>query len=121
MNALEIELFLNSTNIMAFSQTNPVNICKTLNAQITVVDNFKYLGSLMNNSLQDFEFRKALARRACHKTKKLWKSDIVKTMKIRIVKITIETMLLNRSETCTINKSLEKRINDATPNLFAWF
>ena len=63
MNASEIELQLNSkkTKIMSFAQTNPrVNIYTTLNAQITIVDNFKYLGSWMNSSLKDFEFRTCL-------------------------------------------------------------
>ena len=47
MNASEIGLQINSekTKIMAFAQTNTVNICTTLNSQITLVDNFKYLGS----------------------------------------------------------------------------
>ena len=47
MNASEIGLQLNSkkTKIMAFAQTNPVNICTMLNSQITIVDNFKYIGS----------------------------------------------------------------------------
>ena len=51
MNASEIGLQLNSkkTKIMAFAQTNPVNICTTLNVQITIVDNFKYLGSWMSS------------------------------------------------------------------------
>ena len=75
MIASEIGLQLNSkkTKIMAFAQTNPVNIFTTLNEQITIVDNFKYLGSWMNSSLKDFKFHKALAWKACQKMKKLWK------------------------------------------------
>ena len=41
MNASEIGLQLNSKNtkIMNFAQTNPINICTTLNKQITIDDN----------------------------------------------------------------------------------
>ena len=94
MNASEIGLQINSKNtkIMSFAQTNPVNISTTVNAQITIVDNFKYLGSWINSSFKDFVFCKAFARKACHKMKKLWISNLAKTLKIRIVKVTIETI-----------------------------
>ena len=96
---------------MYFSQTNSIHICITLNAHITIFDNFKYFGSWMNSYLKDFEFRKALSRRACHNIKKLCNSNIAKTLKIIIVKVTKETILFYGSETWTINKSLEKIIN----------
>ena len=116
MNASEIGLQLNSkkTKIMAFAQTNPVNTCTTLSAQIIIVDNFKYLGSWMNISLKDFEFHKALTWKACQKMKKLYKSNLAITPKIRIIKVTIETISLYESETWTINKLM-----DAIPNIFA--
>ena len=62
----------------------------------------------MNSSLNGFEFRKAIAWKVCHKMKKPWKSNIAKTLKIIIIKVTIETILLYGNETWTINKSLEK-------------
>ena len=92
---------------MAFEQTNPVNICTTLNVQITIVNNLKYLGSWIN-SLKDSEC-KALASKTCNKIKKLWKSNLAKTLKIKISNVTIETILLYGSETLTINKSLGKK------------
>ena len=100
MNASEIGLQLNSkkTKIIAFAQTNLVNICTTLNVQITIVDNFKYLQSWMNSSLKDFEFRKALAWKVCHKMKKLWKSNLAKTLKIRMFKVTIATIYYMESK-----------------------
>ena len=89
MNDSEIGIQINSENtkIMAFAQTNPFNIYTTLNSQITIVDYVKYLGLWMNSSLKYFEFRKALAWKACHKMKKLWESN-------QICKVTIETILL---------------------------
>ena len=113
MNDSEIGLQINleKTKIIDFAQTNPVNICTTLNSEIILVYNFKYFGSWKSSSLKDFEFRKALAWKVCHNMKKLWKSNLAKTLKIRIVKVTIKTTLLYGTETWTINKWLEKRIN----------
>ena len=70
MNASETGLQINSekTNIMSFAKINPVNIYTivrihytytyTLNSQITIVYNLKYLRSWMSSSLKDLEFRK---------------------------------------------------------------
>ena len=124
MNASEIGLQINSKNtkIMAFAQTNPVNICTTLNSQITIVDNLKYLGSWMSSSLKDFEFRKALVWKACHKMKKLRKSNLAKTLKIRIFKVTIETIVLYYMEAKPgiSTNHWKSELMDATP-FFAWF
>ena len=61
---------------MAFNQTNPINIHSLLNADIKVVDNFKYLGAWMSSSSKDFDIRKPLAWQACHKVEKFWNSKL---------------------------------------------
>ena len=71
----------------------------------------------MSSSFKDFEFRKPLDWKACHKMKKLWKSNLAKTLEIKMFKITIETILLYGSEIWTINKSLEIRINGCNTKL----
>ena len=111
--ALKLGLKINSrkTEIMAFSQSEPINIHSLLNEDIKVVNNFKYLGAWMSSSSKDFEIRKALAWQACHKLKKLWNSKLKRKLKIRTFQATIESILLYGSETWTIDKSLERRIN----------
>ena len=52
--------------------------CKTV---LKVVDHFKYLGAWMAISLKDFEVRKAIAWKACHKLKKIWKSTMNRKLK----------------------------------------
>ena len=96
---------------MAFSQSEPIYIHSLLNEDIKVVNNFKYLGAWMSSSSKDFEIRKALAWQACHKLKKLWNSKLKRKLKIRTFQATIESILLYGSETWTIDKSLERRIN----------
>ena len=96
---------------MAYNQIKPVILhtkCKTV---LKVVDNFKYLGAWMANSLKDFEVRKEIAWKACHKLKQIWKSTIKRKLKILIFRATIETILLYGSETWTITKTFENKID----------
>ena len=44
------------------------------------VQNFKYLGSWKLSSEKDYEARKALAWAACHKIKKIWKTNVNKAL-----------------------------------------
>ena len=74
-------------------------------------DNFKYLGGWMESSEKDFEIRKALAWKACHKLSKIWKSHIKKKLKERLFLSTVESILLYGSETWTMTKSLQKRLD----------
>ena len=95
-----INAYINAkkTEIMAYNQIKPVILhtkCKTV---IKVVDNFKHLGAWMAISLKDFEVRKAIAWKACHKLKQIWKSTMNRKLKIRIFRATIETILLKRLE-----------------------
>ena len=62
----------------------------------------------MASSIKDFEVMKAIAWKACHKLKKIWKSTM---LKIRIFRATIEIILLYGSETWTITKTFENKID----------
>ena len=65
----------------------------------------------MASSLKDFELRKAIAWKACHKLKQIWKSTMNRKLKIRIFRATIEIILLYGSETWTITKTFENKID----------
>ena len=94
--AAKIGLYINAnkTEIMSYNQIKPVTLhtkCKTVPK---VVDNFKYMGAWMASSLKDFEVRKAIAWKACHKLNQIWKSTMNRKLKIPIFRATIETILL---------------------------
>ena len=115
--AAQIGLHINAkkTEIMDYNHIKSVILhtkCKTV---FKVVDNFKYPGAWMASSLKDFEVRKAIACKACHKLKQIWKSTMNRKLKIRIFRATIEIILLYGSETWTITKTFEKRQMAATP------
>ena len=66
---------------MAYNQIKPVILHTKCKIVLKVVDNFKYLGAWMASSLKDFEVRKAIAWKACHKLKLIWKSTITGSLK----------------------------------------
>jgi hypothetical protein len=72
------------------------------------VDDFLYLGARINSSEADITVRKAKAWAACHRLKKIWKSDLRKETKIRLFVALIESVLLYGAETWTMTKKLDK-------------
>ena len=99
------------TEAMYFGIDNNQHIHTILNNEIKIVDNFKYLGSWMQSSEKDFNIRKALAWSAANKMKKLWKSSIRDSLKVRIFRATIETIYTYGAETWTTTKTMNKRID----------
>lgn len=75
------------------------------------VDDFVYLGAWIATTEHDFLVRKAKAWAACHKMKKIWKSNLRKDLKIRLFQATVESILLYGTETWTMTKTLVKRID----------
>ena len=65
----------------------------------------------MESSEKDYEVRKAIAWSVCNKMKNIWKSKLNRKFKERLFITTVETVLLYGSETWTINKAMEKRID----------
>ena len=65
----------------------------------------------MESSEKDFEVRKALAWSSCHKLKKIWNSTLSGKIKLRLFLATLESVLLYGSETWTLTKSMERKLN----------
>lgn len=113
IEAAKVGLHLNAkkTEVMHFNQEGDATI-KTRNGNaLKSVDNFKYLGCWMKSTDKDFEIRKALAWSACHKMKRIWSTNLKRNIKVRLFVTTVESILLYGSETWTINKVMEKRLN----------
>ena len=62
--------------------------------KIKVVNDFKYLGSYVDDSEKDIKCRKAQAFVACNKLSKIWNSNLSRNLKIRIFTATVESDLL---------------------------
>ncbi len=75
-----LRLNAQKTEVMTFN-TEHVEL-KTLDGSaLALTDDFKYLGSYIGSSKNDIGVRKALAWRALHSLKKVWKSSMSKELK----------------------------------------
>ena len=80
--AHKVGLTLNSTKTEYMLLNG--NVCYTLNStSLNTVDDFRYIGSYIKDSKNDFNIRKSLVLSTCNKRHLTWKSSISKDIKIR--------------------------------------
>ena len=111
-NSVGLAMNDSKTKFMTFN--TPEEECvlaSTTGNQLEHVTDFIYLGSWVATTEKDLRIRKAKAWAACHKLKKIWKSNLRKGLKIRLFVATVESILLYGSETWTLTESLRKRID----------
>ena len=99
------------TEIQTFNHDTPIIVNSSDGTKLKIIENFKYLGSWMENTDKDFKVRKALAWSACHKLRKIWSSTLSKRIKIRLFIATVESVLLYGAETWTITKTMKKQLD----------
>ena len=105
---------LNSTKTecLLLNEESTGNDIRTLNGtSLNTVDDFKYLGSYIRDSKNDFNIRKALAWSVYNKLHLIWKSNISKDTKLVFFRASVEGILLYVAETRTKKKDLEKRLD----------
>ena len=79
---------------------------------IEIVKDFKYLGSLVASSENDFMHRKSLAWGAFWKMESIWRSTSTETwLKVRIYQASVLSILLYGSETWILSHSLLKALD----------
>ena len=76
-----------------------------------MVSDYVYLGSYISSSEKDFNTRKGKAWAACNAMNKIWSSNLDNNFKLKIFKAAIEPILMYGSETWTLSKKLEKRLD----------
>lgn len=108
-NEGKTEFISSSGNILPLISLNGVNI--------KLVKDFKYLGSHINSSEDDFKIRKGLAWKACNKLNKIWHSNLSNTLKLHTFKSLVEPILLYGSETWTMTKAMLKSLDGCYTNL----
>ena len=109
-----VGLYLNETKTQCFNMCSSDNdfIIKTLNNTIlNIVSDYIYLGSYISSSEKDFLTRKGMAWSACNALHKIWSSHLSRSLKLKIFKACIEPILLYGSETWTLSRNLEKRLD----------
>ena len=74
-------------------------------------DDFKYLGSWVDNSAKDISVRKALAWKALNDMENIWKSNMNPNLKKRFFVATVESILLYGCESWTMTETMEKSLS----------
>ena len=112
--ASSVGLSINSskTEFMALNIEENDPAIKSINGNsIEQVEDFKYLGSYIANDRKDFNTRKGLAWTACTRLQKIWTSKISEELKTKFFRACVEPVLLYGSETWTLNKEFQKRLD----------
>ena len=87
-------------------------IIKTIYGSVlAVTKDFKYLGSYIGSTEKDIQVRKALAWRALHSLKKVWKSSMNADLKRNLFRTTVEAILLYGCESWTLTTKDESRLD----------
>ena len=109
-----VGLYLNETKTQYVNKcsSNTEHGIRTLNqTPLKQVDDYKYLGSYISSTLKDFNTRKGMAWSACNDLHKIWASQLSNNIKLKIFKSTVEPILLYGSETWTLSKKIERRLD----------
>ena len=112
--AQSVGLMMNNSKTKYMTVNIPQEECNLTDScgdKLEDVPDFKYLGSWIASTEHDFVVRKAKAWAACHKLKKIWNSNLRRSLKVRLFTATVESILLYGSETWTLTESLKKRID----------
>ena len=112
-SALQVGLHLNAskTEIVTSNINDPYEIKSITGESIKRVKDFKYLGAYVPNSLHDFNIRKSLAWSAINRLDCIWKSDLNRSLKIKLFRSCVESILLYNSETWTLTQTMETRLD----------
>ena len=76
-----------------------------------MVEDYVYLGSFISSSEKDFNTRKGMAWSSCNDMHQIWTSQLPKSIKLEIFRATVEPILLYGSDTWTLSKKLERRLD----------
>ena len=109
-----VGLYLNETKTECMNRCNTNNSqpVRTLNGTpLKQVEDYKYLGAYISSSEKDFATRNGMAWSACNDMHKIWSSQLSNNLKVKIFRATIEPILLYGSETWTLSRKLEKRLD----------
>ena len=117
-SASQVGLYCNEGKTEFVSSSGIVLPLTSLNGvNIKLVNDFKYLGSYINSSENDFKIRKSLAWKACNKLNRIWLSNLSNALKLQIFKSLVEPILLYGSETWTMTKTMLKSLDGCYTNL----
>jgi hypothetical protein len=119
LNAKKTEIMICSGNMDRHKDTTtPVYALD--GTLIKVVDDFKYLGSWINNSMKDVNVRIGQAWTAATKMRNIWTSFLTEELKRKFFQATIVSILLYGCETWTMTVAIQKKLDGAYTKLLRY-
>ena len=109
---LKIGLTSNAKKTKVMCVNLPLTALQSANGiPLETVDDFKYLGSWVNSTNQDIRVRNAMAWNALNGMNVVWRSSLLRDLKIRFFRATVEFILLYGSECWSLNSSSRKSLD----------
>ena len=93
---------------LAYNLRQQGNLTTLDNSKLRKVNDFKYLSSWIDQTKKDLEIRKGKAWAASNKLTAVWKSNLSRDLKICFLRASVESVVLNRSESWTLRLLLWK-------------
>ena len=94
--SLNIDLKANAkkTKHQVYNQPEPFHIVNLDRTILEIIYDFKYLGSMTSSTKADVKCRKTAAWRTCNKLNRLPKSQLNRSIKIRVFCTVVDSVLL---------------------------
>jgi hypothetical protein len=99
------------TKALSYNIQNPQPLCTSDGTTLEYKDDFKYLGSWVDDSAKDISVRKALAWKALNGMSKIWTSNMNTGLKKRFFLATVESILLYGCESWSLTEKIEKQLD----------
>ena len=110
----KVGLMLNAKKTEYLSTDDDINHTPITSLNGTVlqrIEDFKYLGSFVVDSVKEFSTPKVKTWSASNRLHQIWKSDISISTKIDLFKACVESILLYGSETWSMTKKLQDSLD----------
>ena len=110
--AAGISLYVHAhkTEYMRFNQADDIS---TINgSSLKLIDKFTYLGSSVSSTETDINTQLAKAWKAIDRISVIWKSDLTDKIKHSFFQATVTSILLYGCTIWTLNKRIEKKLDD---------
>ena len=99
------------TEYLTININDKIDIKTRSSVQLNEVDNYKYLGALVRDSKGEITKRIGMAWSACNNMNAVWKSGLNKKTKLSIFKSNVESIIMYGSDTWTVTRELEEKLD----------
>ena len=99
------------TKYLAYNIEDPTPLSTRNGTILERKNDFKYLGSWVDESLKDIKVRKGLSWKALNDMDRVWKSNMNPGLKKRFFIATVESILVYGCESWAMNDTMEKSLN----------